>query len=792
MQKQDKNQPLAVRLARSLASSGATSLNDPKFAAYLDSCDQLAQFRDNFSFPKRRTVWPQEYTALKEKLGEADDEDAVAPCVYLAGNSLGLMPKRTPELLSEELNVWAASGVLGHNYHAYNRSWIKIDETVTPVLAEMVGAKPSEVACMGSLTGNLHTLFTSFYRPTPQRHKIMYEGKAFPSDAYAFASHVALHDYPPSSLLPVFPREGEFSIRTEDILRLIEEEGDSIAVICFGAVQYYNGEWFDMEKITKAGHAKGCIVGFDCAHAAGNVPLKLHDWGVDFACWCSYKYLNSGPGGIAGLFVHERWEERKRLTGWWGHNKETRFSMPETFSPLPGAAGWQFSNPSVLDVVSLLASLQIFEQAANYLPRAASGGQIESRGHILGALREKSVDLTGYLELLLTSSPYFVPSDRFPPAPSSSSSKHASIFTIITPSEPSRRGCQLSLLFSPEDSMDWMFDRLREKGVLGDERRPGVIRFGPTPLYNSWTDVNEAARALDECLKEYGAYKRGLEGQGVERLQLDDDEEGSSIGTGYDLSTSTYSPDGRIFQVEYAGKAVENSGTVIGLRCKDGVVLAVEKLVLSKLLVPGANRRIASVDLHAGVATAGLLADGRHLAGRARDECESYRENYHTRVPTKILAERLAMYFQAYTLYSSVRPFGLSALVAGWDAPAAIEGSDTLVERRSEGKPALYMVEPSGTFWGYRGIAIGKGRQLAKTEIEKLPLDTLTAEEALVEAARIIHTVHDDTKDKDFELEMTWISPKSGWRHQPVPQDLADAAEKKAKEIIDAANEMEE
>ncbi|CEQ41228.1 SPOSA6832_02928 [Sporobolomyces salmonicolor] len=538
MQKQDKDQPLAVRLARSLASSGATSLNDPKFASYLDSCDQLAQFRDNFSFPKRRTVWPQEYRALKEKTGEADDEDAVAP--------LGLMPKRTPELLSEELNVWAASGVLGHTDHAYSRPWIKIDETVTPILAEMVGAslsilallrsaKPSEVACMGSLTGNLHTLFTSFYRPTPQRHKIMYEGKAFPSDAYAFASHVALHEYPPSSLLPVFAREGEFSIRTEDILRLIEEEGDSVAVICFGAVQYYNGEWFDMEKITKAGHAKGCIVAFDCAHAAGNVPLKLHDWGVDFACWCSYKYLNSGPGGIAGLFVHERWEERKRLTGWWGHDKETRFSMPATFSPLPGAAGWQFSNPSVLDVVSLLASLQIFDQAANYLPRVASGGQIESRGHILGALREKSVDLTGYFELLLTSSPYFVSPDQYPPAASSPASKHASTFTIITPAEPSRRGCQLSLLFSPGDSMDWIFDSLREKGVLGDERRPGVIRFGPTPLYNSWTDVNEAARALDESLKEYGVWKRGLEGQGVERLQLDEEEAGVRSRTGEDV-----------------------------------------------------------------------------------------------------------------------------------------------------------------------------------------------------------------------------------------------------------------
>lgn len=266
----------------------------------------------------------------------------------------------------------------------------------------------------------------------------------------------------------------------------------------------------------------------------------------------------------------------------------------------------------------------------------------------------------------------------------------------------------------------------------------------------------------------------------------------SSIGTGYDLSTSTYSPDGRIFQVEYANKAVDNSGTVIGLRCKDGIVLAVEKLVQSKLLVPGANRRIATVDLHAGVATAGLLADGRHLAGRARDECESYRDNYHIRVPTKILAERLALYFQAYTLYSSVRPFGLSAVLAGWDSPISTVGSDTVVERKQEGKPALYMIEPSGTYCGYRGVAIGKGKTEAKTEIEKLALDEMTAEEALVEAARIIHSVHDEAKDKDFELEMTWISPKSDWQHRPVPKDLADEAERKAKEFIDAANQMEE
>lgn len=262
----------------------------------------------------------------------------------------------------------------------------------------------------------------------------------------------------------------------------------------------------------------------------------------------------------------------------------------------------------------------------------------------------------------------------------------------------------------------------------------------------------------------------------------------SSIGTGYDLSASTYSPDGRIFQVEYANKAVENSGTAIGLRCKDGIVLAVEKLVLSKLLVPGANKRIASVDLHAGVATAGLLADGRHLANRARDECESYRDNYHTQIPTKMLSERLSLYFQAYTLYSSVRPFGLSAIVAGWDAPSSATGE----KRGEQGKPALYCVEPSGVYWGYRGCAIGKGRQLAKTEIEKLKLDELTVEEALVDAARIIHTVHDEAKDKAFELELSWISPSSGWKHAPVPKAVADEAEAKAKKIIEEANEMEE
>ncbi|KAK4055911.1 putative proteasome subunit alpha type-7 [Microbotryomycetes sp. JL221] len=262
----------------------------------------------------------------------------------------------------------------------------------------------------------------------------------------------------------------------------------------------------------------------------------------------------------------------------------------------------------------------------------------------------------------------------------------------------------------------------------------------------------------------------------------------SSIGTGYDLSASTYSPDGRIFQVEYAQKAVDNAGTVIGLRVKDGVVLAVEKLTMSKLLVPGANKRIASVDQHAGVATAGLLADGRHLANRARDECDNYKETYDTPIPTKMLAERLSLYCQAYTLYSSVRPFGLSALVAGWDAPASAKG-----DKRGElGQPKLYCIEPSGVYWGYRGCAIGKGRQVARTEIEKLKLEDMTAQEVLVDAARIIHQAHDEAKDKDFELELSWISAQSGWKHMPVPKELADEAEAKAKAIIDEANVMEE
>jgi 20S proteasome subunit alpha 7 len=242
----------------------------------------------------------------------------------------------------------------------------------------------------------------------------------------------------------------------------------------------------------------------------------------------------------------------------------------------------------------------------------------------------------------------------------------------------------------------------------------------------------------------------------------------TSIGTGYDLSSSTYSPDGRIFQVEYAGKAVENSGTAIGLRAKDGVVLAVEKLVHSKLLVPGVNRRIQTIDRHIGMATAGLLADGRHLANRASDEAQNYRDTYHSPAPLASLADRLALYVQAYTLYSSVRPFGISAVIAGLD----------------KGGPQLFIIEPSGEYYGYHGAAVGKGRQLAKTELEKLKLSELTVREAVFEAARIIHKVHDDAKDKEFELELSWVGPETGGLHLPVPKDLFEEADKKARDAL--------
>ncbi|KAI9313747.1 kynureninase [Dichotomocladium elegans] len=331
---------------------------------------------------------------------------------------------------------------------------------------------------MNTLTGNLHTMMASFYQPTKDRYKILIEAKAFPSDHYAVASQLRLHGYDPKEgLIALAPREGEALLRTQDMIDAIR--GDpQIALVLFSGVQYYTGQFFDIEKVTRAGKEQGCVVGWDLAHAVGNVPLSLHDWDVDFACWCSYKYLNSGPGGIGGAFIHEKHGQdltrprqvpgKKKLAGWWGNEKATRFEMKPEFRPSPGAAGYQLSNPSVLATVSLLGSLQVFDSAG------------------FESLRAKSVLLTSYLEELLDT----VLADH----------QQAGHFSILTPRDPSRRGCQLSLNF-PKRMVD-VFRALEARGVIGDEREPTVIRLAPTPLYNTYTDVHRAVFCLKGVLDD--------------------------------------------------------------------------------------------------------------------------------------------------------------------------------------------------------------------------------------------------------------------------------------------------
>ncbi|KAI8069753.1 kynureninase [Gilbertella persicaria] len=325
---------------------------------------------------------------------------------------------------------------------------------------------------MNTLTANLHTMLVTFYRPTASRFKILIEKKAFPSDHYAVTSHLQSRGIDPEvGLLTIAPRSGEHILRTEDIIQLIQDDKE-IAVVMLAGIQYYTGQFFEIEKITKAGHDAGCIVGWDLAHAVGNVPLQLHDWNVDFACWCSYKYLNSGAGGIAGLFIHEKYKSdvsRPRLAGWWGHQKENRFEMLPEFVPSEGASGYQVSNPSIFTTVSLLGSLQIFE---------AAGG--------IQALRQKSLLLTGYLEKLLLNE--------------LQTEFENDTIRILTPSDPTQRGCQLSLEF-PECMMD-VFDALHERGVIVDERKPTVIRVAPTPLYNTFKDVYCFVMQLKEAMKQ--------------------------------------------------------------------------------------------------------------------------------------------------------------------------------------------------------------------------------------------------------------------------------------------------
>ena len=426
------------------------------FAQKLDAQDALAGFREKFFIPK-----------------QPDGEDVL----YFTGNSLGLQPKTVRSYIEQELKDWETFGVEGH-FHAQN-PWMSYHEFLTKQMAKIVGARAVEVVVMNSLTVNLHLLMVSFYRPTLERYKIVIEKGAFPSDQYAVGSQILFHQQilnseenpqskiqnPKSNwLIELTPRENETCLRIKDIEKSIEEHGDSIALILLGGVNYYTGQAFDMRRITEIGHKVGAVVGFDLAHAAGNIELSLHDWNADFAAWCSYKYLNSGPGGIAGVFVHERHADSfdlPRFAGWWGHDKETRFLMGDEFKPMRGAEGWQLSNPPIFQLASLRASLDIFEESG------------------MKRLRKKSVKLTNYLEFLLGE----IRDERI---------------SVITPKDEKMRGCQLSIRVRSADKT--LFKEITKRGVIADWREPDVIRVAPVPLYNSFLDVWKFVEVLKDCL----------------------------------------------------------------------------------------------------------------------------------------------------------------------------------------------------------------------------------------------------------------------------------------------------
>ncbi len=426
-----------------IVAAGVPGLTSLTHAAELDAEDPLGTYRDRFAIP----------------VGDDGSDE-----VYLCGNSLGCMPKTVPNLLARECEAWSRRGVEGHL--TGDAPWYTYHELVREGLARIVGAEPTEVVAMNSLTVNLHLMLVTFYRPRGRRRRILMERGAFPSDRYAVSSHVASRGQDPVEVLEVLePRPGEDTLRTEDIeARLARGDGDDIALVLLGGVHYVTGECLDLAAITRAAHATGAVMGVDLAHAAGNVPLALHDWNVDFAVWCSYKYLNAGPGAVGGCFVHRRHASHgalPRFAGWWGNDPATRFEMRDRFVPVPGADGWQLSNPSVLALAPLRASLALFDEVG------------------MVALRARSVRLTGALERLFRD----LPPGRC---------------QLLTPSDPGRRGCQLSLRMPGEARV--VFDGLRALGVLPDLRTPDVIRFAPVPLYNTFSDCWRAFIALRTLL----------------------------------------------------------------------------------------------------------------------------------------------------------------------------------------------------------------------------------------------------------------------------------------------------
>lgn len=416
--------------------------NTLDYAKQLDQKDPLSFVRKEFHIPT-----------------DADGNE----WLYFTGNSLGLQPKATQGAIQQELNDWAKYGVEGH-FEAAN-PWMPYHEFLTENMAKIVGAKPIEVVVMNTLTTNLHLLMVSFYQPTKNKYKIVIESDAFPSDRYAVQSQLEFHGFDAKEgLIEWKPREGEELLRMEDLETILKEQGDEIALLMIGGVNYYTGQYLDIKKIAELGHAKDCIVGIDLAHGAGNIQPNLHDSGVDFAAWCTYKYLNSGPGSLAGLFVHERHANNRdlpRFSGWWNHNKETRFNMRQPFDVMSGAEGWQLSNPPILSMAAIKASLDLFAKVG------------------MDALREKSEKLTGYFEFLINQ----IDSESI---------------KIITPSNPKERGCQLSIQVQNADKS--LHEKLTANNIITDWREPDVIRCAPVPMYNSFEDVYRMVEILKSLL----------------------------------------------------------------------------------------------------------------------------------------------------------------------------------------------------------------------------------------------------------------------------------------------------
>lgn len=408
-----------------------------------DAKDPLRAFRSEFHFPQHQGK----------------------NVLYFTGNSLGLQPKAAADALKQELDDWARYGVEGH-FQA-KHPWYSYHEELTPSLARLVGAMPEEVVAMNQLTSNLHFLMVSFYRPSGKRRKVLTETRPFPSDTYAFASQIAFHGGDPDTdLVEVQPRPGEHTLRNEDIVAKIDELGKELALVCFGGVNFYTGQAFDMAAITRAAHAVDAVAGFDLAHAAGNLHLKLHDWNVDFACWCSYKYINSGPGSVAGVFVHQRHlgKQLPLFAGWWGHDKSERFKMDRTFKPMPTAEAWQVSNAPVFSMAVHRVALEQFDRAG------------------IANLRAKSEQLTAYLAFIVAEV----------------AKATGTNLEVITPNDPAQRGCQLSILAHGHGKA--LFNKLTERGLIADWREPNVIRVAPVPMYNSYEDVWRFGQILRECI----------------------------------------------------------------------------------------------------------------------------------------------------------------------------------------------------------------------------------------------------------------------------------------------------